>query len=172
MNKKKHLIFIAIMSIIVAFISFIPDFLIDSIEIKKGYLIVGLIVFLFLMLFYYRYLDYPNASFKRLLTTGVSILFFGMLLGLLMEMGHLSIRGEQGIQHIIDCKVETKIKSYSGTTLNIFKIEKDVDERVRYSGAKDILSMIFGFLALALLIFIFSLILRTDKNPIKVEERN
>jgi len=169
MNKKKHLIFIVIMSIIVALISFIPDFLIDSIEIKKGYLIMGLIVFLFLMLLYYRYLDYHNASFKRLLTTGVSIVFFGMLLGFLMEMGHLSVIGEEGIQHIIDYKVETKIKSYSGTKLNIFKIEKDVNERVRYSGAKDILAMIFGFLAFALLIFIFSLILRTDKKAPSIE---
>lgn len=169
MNKKKHLIFIVVMSIIVALISFIPDFFIDSIEIKKGYLIVGLIVLLFLMLLYYRYLDYYNASFKRLLTTGVSIVFFGMLIGLFMEMGHLSIIGEEGIQNIIDCKVESQIKSYSGTELNIFEIEKDVNERVRYSGAKDILSMIFGFLALAILIFIFSLILRTDKKPLSID---
>lgn len=169
MSKKKHLIFILVMSIIVAIISFAPDFLIDSIEIKKGYLILGLIAFLFLMLVYYRYLDYPNASFKRLLTTGVPIVFFGMLLGLFMELGHLSIIGEDGVQNIIDSKVQSKIKSYTGATLNIFAIEKQVNEKVRYSGAKDILSILFGFLGLVLLIFIFSLILRTDKSPMSVE---
>lgn len=169
MNKKKHLIFILGMSIIVALISFIPDLLVEWISIKPGYLIILIFVLLFLILVYYRHLDYAGASFKRLLTTGISILFFGFLLSFILEMGHLRIIGKDGVQKIIDRKVQKKIESETSDKFNIFKIEKDIAKRVGYNGAKDILSLIFAFLAVSLLVFIYSLILRTDKVTARVE---
>jgi len=150
MKRKKHLIFVVIMSIIFALVAFVPTFLVDTTSIKEGYFILMLIAILFLILFCYRKLNYVDTSFRKLISTGSSIVFFGMILYFVFDRMHLSIIGEEGIQEIVDCRVEKRIKEYEGNKTPVLNA---------------IGSTLLGTVGLLLLVFIFSLILRTDKIP-------
>ena len=165
MTRKKHLIFVGIMSLLFAVLALIPTFLLDIIPLKEGHYVVILIVILFLMLFYYRKLNYTNASFRKLIITGSAIVFLGMCLNFIMERVHLSVIGEDGIQEIIDRKVDKRIKKFEGKNLDMFKIENSISDDIRPPILETIAFSLFGSLGLFLLVFIFSLILRTDKKP-------
>jgi len=100
MNRKKHLIFVGLMGLIFAILVFIPTFLVDRTPLKEGHFILIIIAIFLLILLYYR--------------TGSSIVFLGMCLHFIMDRVHLSVIGEDGVQEIIDRKVNKRIKKFEG----------------------------------------------------------
>ena len=153
------------MSIIIGAITILPTILVDRLDIKEGYYVLLLLVALVLVLLYYRKLYYQYASFRNLLVTGSSVVILGLVLNFALESIHLSVIGEDGLQQMIDRKVEKRIKDYDGSKLNIFDIENKVIEDTKTNTIEEVVGIIMGVMMLILLIFILSLILRTDKSP-------
>lgn len=164
MTRTYQLTFIVLMSIIVAFISFLPTILIDRFDIDDGYYVLILAISPLLILIYYRRRDNQNASFRKLLMTGSSIIILGLVLNYAVESIHIAVIGEDGVQQMIDRKVEKRIEAYDGTRLNIFNIEKSVIEDTKIDTMEEVVVYIFGVMFFILLVFIYSLILRTDKT--------
>jgi len=165
MTKKSQITFIGLMSVIFAIIAFLPTILINMVDIKSGYYLLIIAVGLLLMLLYYRKQDFQNASFRKLLMTGSSVVIFSSILHYAIENIHMAIIGKDGVQQMIDLKVEKRIKSYEGSNLNIFDIEKKVIKDFKTDSTEDVANLLLGLLFFILLVFIFSLILRTDKVP-------
>lgn len=169
MTKRNQFTFIGLMSLIFAIIVFLPTILINKVDIKTGYYTLIFGIGLLLMLFYYRKRDYQNASFRKLLMTGSSVVVFSLILNYAIENIHMAIIGEDGVQQMIDRKVEQRIKTYEGSRLNIFDIEKKVIKQSKTDTAEEVVNLLLGVLFFILLVFIFSLILRTDKEPRETE---
>lgn len=169
MTKRNQFTFIGLMSLIFAIIVFLPTILINKVDIKTGYYTLIFGIGLLLMLFYYRKRDYQNASFRKLLMTGSSVVVFSLILNYAIENIHMAIIGEDGVQQMIDRKVEQRIKTYEGSRLNIFDIEKKVIKQSKTDTAEEVVNLLLGVLFFILLVFIFSLILRTDKEPREAE---
>lgn len=165
MTKRKQMTFVGLMSIIFAILAFLPTILINTVDIKSGYYLLLMAVGMLLMLIYYRKLDYQNASFRKLLLTGCSVIVFSSIFHYAIQNIHMLIIGEDGVQQMIDRKVEQRIKSYEGSRLNIFDIEKKVIRESKTDSPQEVINLVIGILFFILLVFIFSLILRTDKEP-------